>query len=228
MISQDQVCILLPTLERDSNLRRVLDSLKATAPHASIVVATDPHDQKSRDRAAKYQGVIIATCEASYMGRANAWNTALRSAPASALAYVLGADDCIYRPDWLDFTLATLHLMGDSGVVGFDDGNPNAARYYWSTHWLATRDFLVEHNGGVMAPVGYYGDWIDVEVCTKAICVEKFSKCSMARVTHDWHGGKDSVDNTYRRGFEHYQADKKLFEDRENDNFPCEWEPIIV
>jgi hypothetical protein len=76
MIPASKVCILLPTLERESNLRRVLDSLKATAPGVCIVVATDPHDQKSRNRAIKYRGVIITTCARSYMGRSAAWNTA--------------------------------------------------------------------------------------------------------------------------------------------------------
>jgi glycosyltransferase involved in cell wall biosynthesis len=229
MIPPDKVAILLPTLERDSNLRRALDSICQTAPLAQIVVAVDPHDRIARARAAKYPDVIIATCAESYQGCAYGWNTALAAAPPDMLVFVMGADDVIFLPGWLDVALVTLDEMHDSGVVGFDDGvaRSGTADYFWSTHFLATRDFLIEHNGGVFAPPMYRGDYVDVELCDKAIKAGKFRKSLHAHIHHKWEGGVHG-DATYQRASEYRVECRETWKARRDAGSPVTWEPILT
>ena len=228
MIPTNQVCILLPTCNRESLLRRALDSVKATAPKCPIVVATDPFDEPARARARKYANVTITVCAEDHQGCSAAWNTALAAAPDDALAFVSAADDLIFRPGWLKHSLQTLHEMGDSGLVGFEDERVRykSENFWASTHYIMTRDFIIEHLGGVFAPPVYRGDYCDWEVCSIAKRAGKYRRCNLAHAKHDWHGGENG-DDTYRRAFAHWQECEQTFIDRLRHGFPITWNPIL-
>jgi GT2 family glycosyltransferase len=224
MIPASRVCILLPTLNRPDLLRRALENIRQTAPGVTVVVATDPDDPHSRERAKKY-GCIVVICDGNRLGCHHAWNKALAAAPDNMLVFVLGADDSIYLPDWLEYALKTLDEMGDSGVVGFTGINerPNP---YRATHYMMTRDFIIDYMGGVFVPPIYRNDYSDWHTCAVAVRAGKFRKSAGARIRHYW-GGPDG-DDTYAIASKYRQASYEKFLEQEQLGFPITWEPIIT
>jgi hypothetical protein len=147
---------------------------------------------------------------------------ALRAFP-DADAYVLGSDDAIFQPGWYEATMQALEQIGGSGLVGFNDGRKDKRAL--AVHYLMTRDFIIEHHGGVMA-VPHYRSWgLDTEACQRAIAAGKYIKCLEAMVVHDWHG--PDGDETYRMGLEYRKNVKQIYERRRMAGFPDDFEPII-
>jgi GT2 family glycosyltransferase len=215
------VAALTPTLHRPEGLRRVLQSLKDTAPDVVAVVACDPDDHFAHTIAERY-GAIHVTIQEARAGCAHAWNIALLAYP-DADAYILGSDDAIFTPGWYEAALAALAKIGGSGLVGFNDRRKDKKAL--AVHYMMTRDFIVEHHGGVMA-VPHYKSWgLDTEACQRAIAAGKYIKCLEAIVIHDWRG--PSGDDTYRMGLEYRKNVKELYEAREAAGFPDDFEPII-
>jgi glycosyltransferase involved in cell wall biosynthesis len=228
MIHPSRVTILLPTRHRPDLLRRVLDSIRETAPKASLVVALDPDDTQGHVIAAKRQyHAIVATCEDNNQGCHSAWNTALAHAPADALAFVSGADDVIFRPLWLEYSLAMLDTMCDSGVVGFNDDFKQYDRYThpYTSHYIMTRDFIVNHMGGVFCPPVFRNECADLWVCAVANKAGKFSYCDEAYVSHEWR--KDGMDETYIIAERHRDECRRIYYQLESAGFPVTWKAII-
>jgi hypothetical protein len=227
MILPSRVCILLPTRFRHDGLRRVLDSLASTAPDCIVIVATDPEDPMSRLIATTYH-CVIATCPDNKLGCVVAWNWALRHALTTSLAFVSAADDVVFQPDWLERSLQALHEMGDSGLVGFNDDKLRyyGTSYWWATHYMMTRDFIIDHLGGVFCPPVYRNDYTDWEVSAIAIRADKFRMCEDAHVTHLWKG--PDGDETYSLAKEHRKESKLIYEQRKAKGFPITWKPILT
>lgn len=232
MIPKSSVCVLLPTCHRPDGLRRALTSLRATAPECSCVVAVDPNDWDATAIVAAF-GYGLAPTPANYCGCHVAWNCALRAAPPDALAFVLGADDDEFMPGWLDAALAALDTIGGSGVVGLEDDKvPGRAAkdrpFFWASHFLMTRDFLVQHNGGVMAFEHYYANCTDKETCMRAMRVKKYVFAADAHITHHWRGAKQDADMTYKKSRPHYSASEAEYRRREALGFPDDFPPILT
>ena len=161
---QRDVYVLLPVLYRPEQLRRVLKSLKDTAPEIGIVVALEKDDKASFEVAAEY-GTIVTICTQPRAGCAAGWNTALAAAPGNARAYVLGADDVIFKAGWFEAATKALDTIGGDGLVGFHDPHKKAPL---ATHYMMTKHHLITVNGGVMACPHYRVENIEVEAIERA------------------------------------------------------------
>lgn len=214
------VAALIPTLHRPAGLWRVLGSLEYTAPDVVRVVATDPDDQTAREIALAFH-CVIAVCDANRLGCAHAWNTALKAYPDADL-YVLGADDAIFTAGWLEAAIRALDSIGGDGLVGFNGQWKDSEM---SFHYMMTRNFIVEHHGGVAAVPHYFTWGVDTEACKRAMLAGKYTKAMDAVVLHDWKGPHG--DDTYRMGAERRGETKKIYYARERQKFPNDFEPII-
>lgn len=220
------ICVLLATLNRPAGLVRVLKSLNETAPNLPVMVATDPDDAEAR-KLAGYYGCLSCACPEPRKGPGYAWNTALRAAP-SHLAYVLAADDLIFKPGWLEATLAALEKIGNSGMVGFNDGQKNGKIPGIAiTHYLLTRDFIIRHNGGVMC-CPHYRTWgVDTETTDRAKRAKCFVWAENAHVYHDWQGESPTADETYKQARPFHARDKETYHRRKKAGFPDDFPRIL-
>jgi glycosyltransferase involved in cell wall biosynthesis len=220
----DEICILLASLNRPERLKTTLLSLQETAPGVKVVVALDSDDQGGEEVARKF-GVGVVICPENRKGPAYAWNTALRASPLEQ-EYALASDDAIFHPMWLEAARWKLFELGMGGLVGFNDGVKRGDAQ-WSTHYLMTRDFISEYQGGVAA-VPHYRTWcVDTEACERARRARRYIWASDARVDHDWHGNDPDADETYRKARQYWQQDKDLFKYRQSIGFPDDFEAII-
>lgn len=214
------IAALIPTLHRPAGLWRVLQSLEDTAPDVVRVVARDLDDEPARVIAQAFD-CTIATCDAPRLGCAHAWNTALKAYPAADI-YVLGADDAIFTPGWLNAALKALEKIGGSGLVGF---YAEWKQTEYSFHYLMTRDFMIEHHGGVAAVPHYFTWGVDTEACQRAMRAGKYIKAMDAIVLHDWRGPHG--DATYQMGAAHRAETKAMYSRRERLGFPDDFPSIL-
>jgi glycosyltransferase involved in cell wall biosynthesis len=226
-IKPDQISILLPTCHRPFGLRTALTTIRDTAPECSVVVATDPDDEEARQIAQEF-GATVCVTSGKHCGCHVAWNVALAHAPADALAYVCAADDCVFKPGWLEAALKTLDELGGSGLVGLEcDKHPGKIRTPptdWSTHFLMTRDHLIKYNGGVLMFEHYYCDYSLAESCWRAWVVGRYKHSYNAHVTHLW---RKQNDETYRKSDPFRITSKVEFERRKALGFPDDFPPVL-
>ena len=219
---QPDVYVLLPTIYRPSQLRRVLESIRDTAPDIGIVVAIEQNDEASALVAHEF-GAILTRCPDHQGGVSYAWNIALRAAPATAQAFVLGADDLIFKPGWYEATISALDSIGGDGLVGFNDLHKSAD---FSTHFLMTRNHLVKVNGGVMACPHYRAEGVDYEACRRAQKAGKYIKANAAQVEHDWNGRHP--DQWFKLNMQSWGKTRRLMKEREKLGWPNDFKAVIV
>ena len=215
-----KVTVLLPTFHRPVKLRRVLDSIVETAPDVRIVVAIEPDDPQAAEIASEYNA-DIAVCKARRLGCSNAWNEALRLAPDSDI-YVIAADDCIFKANWLSASLSALKKLGGSGLVAFRSGR----RLEMGDHYMMTRDFIVKYHGGVAA-IPHYQSWcVDDEAQLRAKRAGLWALAQDAIVVHDHPKGE--IDAGYAMMRERRDDSRKVFYGRMAAGWPDDFEPIIT
>jgi hypothetical protein len=225
MLQPSEIACLIPTLFRPAGLTRVLKSLKETAPEVHCVVARDPDDTEAFVIASLF-GAQIVTMPEKRMGCHPPWNAALRAAP-DYQAYILGADDFYFTPGWLEETLRVLETeLHGSGLVGFNDMRKNALKHC-TTHFLVTRDFIIDYQGGVMAFECYQCDYTDLESDRRARRAGKWAWAQNARVPHDWRGKVDLDDIAYKLARPKRDAQEAIYKAREAAGFPDDQEPIL-
>ena len=202
------IAILIPTYFRTHGLRKLLQSIKDTAPLVHPVVIAEPDDKQAPIIASRF-GATFSTCPPR-RGSGAAWNLALAIAPVSD-GYILGADDCYYLPGWYEALIQCVDANGGSGLFGLNDGTG-------VQHYMMTRDFIIEHNGGVMVMPYYRGWYQDREACERARRVGKYFFAIDAKMRHNWHGSATN----------HYEKDgERLFRERIAAGFPDNYPPIL-
>lgn len=213
-----KITALIPTFYRPNGLARVLASLRDTAPSVKCMVAPEMDDIRALEIARTY-GAIVAQCEQPLAGCAYAWNTALKASPNDDI-YVIGADDAIFKFGWLEAALKALDKIGGSGLVAFQSGH----RKKFGDHYMMTRDFMVQHHGGVAA-VPVYTSWcVDDEAQWRAIKAKKFVKCAEAVVLHE-KGAED--DKGYIMWQKYREFNREIYYRRHARGFPDDFEAII-
>ena len=217
-----RIAVLLPTCHRPAGLRRALQTLKDTAPDLHPVVAAEADDSQAPIIAKEF-GATFTVCPEPYRGCGAAWNTALRAA-MDFDAYFLGSDDIIFMPGWIEAVLRAFEKLGGSGFVGINDCRKNAEKFC-ATHYLMTRDFIIDYNGGVAAAPCYACDYTDMEADRRARRAGKWIWAKDALVKHDWKGPYG--DETYRRATAVRSGMKSIYLEREKQNFPNNFPPIL-
>ena len=203
-----RIAILIPTYFRPAGLRRLLQSLRNTAPEIYPVVVAEPGDEQASVIANSF-GAIFAYCPPPHKSGPK-WNFAL-SIASNFDAYILGSDDTYYLPGWYEEMVKSLEENDNSGLFALNDGTS-------CQHYLMTRDFMVEHHGGVMAVPHYSGWSLDIEAVERASRVGKYFFVEKARLVHDWHGSATRIK---------CNRDKAIFEARKAVGFPDDFESII-
>lgn len=222
MLRQSETWVILPTIGRPLRLRTVLGSLKATAPEVNCNVVVEPEDVACLDIATE-MGYWVTRLDKEKAGCSYAWNFGLRYTPPFAKAFVLGADDLIFKPNWFEEAVKVLEEeLHGSGLVGFND---LLKVQYWSTHYLMTRDFVAQYNGGVMACPEYKTDYVDVETCERAIRAGKYAVAPRAIVQHDWIGR--NPDKFFIESRRDRSSSKARFENRRAEGFPDNFPAVI-
>jgi GT2 family glycosyltransferase len=219
MYSDKAITALIPTFHRPEGLRKVLQSLCETAPEVKIVVAIEPDDPQAAEISAEFNA-DIAVCQAPRLGCSNAWNEALRVRPDDDI-YVIAADDCIFKKGWLREALKALKKLDGSGLVAFKSGN----REDMGDHYLMTRDFMIQHHGGVAA-IPHYTSWcLDDEAQLRAKRAGKWIHAKDAVVVHNHP--KHSQDACYVMGRELRDHNRAIYHERQAAGWPDDFEPIL-
>lgn len=228
-----KIGVCIPTFFRVYGLRRILQSIRDTAKFANIPgvqvvasVANEPDDVNARIVSKEY-GATLATCPIRRNGTANAWNNAMAAEP-DCDAYILGSDDLYFMYGWLEEVM--MYVNQGYGLVGFNDNDIRELRVDKRTckiirnpdyvcHYLMTREFIIQHHGGVMAIPWYDGWWLDVEACQRAKRVGMLIHALDANIKHDWKGAAGTGG--------HYERNKQIYDARKKANFPNDFEAVI-
>lgn len=228
-----KIVVCIPTFFRPYGLRRILQSIKDTVAFDNVkgleVIGSvaNEADDKEAAKIVKQYGAILATCPKPRNGTCNAWNTAMAAAPDGD-AYFLGSDDLYFM--YGCWTEAVKQIEADYGLIGFNDNDIRELRVDkrklkvirnpdYICHYLLTRDFIIKHQGGVMAIPHYDGWWPDVEACMRAKAVNKLIHALDANIKHDWKGAAG-------RGGQ-YEKNKAIYEARKRRGFPDDFKAII-
>lgn len=225
-----KTAVLIPTIYRPEGLCKVLLTLEQTAPKCDAIIARESDDVKALEVAREFRA-IVATCKEEKQGPGYAYNTALSHA-RNYDAYFLASDDCEFTNGWIEEVESVLWLELDgSGLVGINDGRKDNNRIKRNeiqpTHYLMTRDFIVEHNHGIAA-YPYPVDYTDMETCLIARKVNKFAYAEYAVVKHNWIGEANPYDETFNRNQSKRKEAKMLFFERQALGFPDNVERILV
>lgn len=229
-----KIAILVPTIYRPEGLRRSLQSLvdslfgsKSILEHRiDVIVAAEKDDTKAVEIAHEF-GVQITFCEDKQGGPAYGWNTALKAAKDYDM-YFTGSDDIEFTSGWLDEVLRVLNdELNGSGLVGINDNRWDKAQVMrmCATHYLMTRDFVIEEMGGVVAQPFYFADYTDMEACARARRVDKFAWAEHALVKHHWKGPQGDLG--YKNASAKRPQMKPLYEQRKAKGFPNDFERIL-
>lgn len=223
------IAILLPTIYRKDGLKRTLESLFATTQgyelfyEVSVIVAREYDDYDALEICKSYNGKVISViCEKEKQGPAYAWNTALKHAQFFD-GYFLASDDIEFVDDWLDEVLR-VQAIANKGLIGVNDGTGKYERAGFCTHYFLTRDFILNHNGGVVCCPHYFADFTDVEIIERAKKVNQFVYAEHARIFHHW---REVDDEAYKRGDSRRAEAKEIYLRRKALGFPDDYEAII-
>jgi len=89
---------------------------------------------------------------------------------------------------------------------------------------MMTRDFIIEHNGGVVACPHYLCDFTDLEANARANRAGKFAYSPNSLVPHHW---RNVDDEAYRRADKRRAAARDVFTARKALGFPDDYERIL-
>ena len=99
----------------------------------------------------------------------------------------------------------------------------------WATHYAMTRDYLIEHNGGVLVCPAYHHQYIDVEACARAIRAGEYV-AGAAIIEHRHPANKTAEwDSTYMEGCQRWAAaDGIINAQRVRAGYPDDFEAAIT
>lgn len=230
------VSVCLPTTGRAAAAVNCVARCLDTAPHwlLEFCCAVDV-DRASVDALRKLfeawqypnlQGWSIPFCD-HYQGQPAAWNASLA---ASLGEYVVfAADDLWWGEGWLDAAMRCMAtLPAGGGLVGFNDLHRTNAMRRESTHYLASRRFVVEHLHGCIGFPHYRGACNDSEACARARRAGLYVPCYDAVVEHrHYNHGLRAMDATDQMWHASKRKDLREFARRAQVGFPNDFEPAI-
>ena len=218
-----RTAILFPTFGRVEQARRCLDQFIQTAPAATCVVVTEDDERAWGPLLDDEHILFVPVTEG--MTAVQKWNHALKKAQHFD-AFLLGADDLWPAEGWLDEVLNVQAKTGAGCVAVNDcitDGNA------LGTHYLLTKDWIKQHQGGVMC-VPHYRSWgLDVETNERAKRSGTYAWAANAKVEHRHvHWKKAPMDDTYRIGYRVHQYDDFILSIRRRAGFPNDFQAVII
>lgn len=208
--------VLIPVLSRPHRVKPLVDSIRATAPHARILFLTSAGHQ------GEYEAIGQVGCEPLLVSPHKPGDYA-RKINAGYRATIeelifLGADDLRFHPGWLE--AAEAQLAPGVGVVGTQDlCNARVIRGEHSTHSLVTRAYADEFGTidklGEILHEGYAHEFVDDELIAtaKARGAFAFAETSIVEHLHPM-AGKAPLDAVYRGQRARMHQGRRHFEKR--------------
>lgn len=230
-----RIAVLIPTYFRPQGLRRILQSIRDTVTFSNLdhvtvdaVVVRESGDEEAEVIAREYGALMPPPNLIPMLGAVYCWNTALAFVPDYD-AYVLGSDDIFFMYGWLEECVK--YMQQGYGAIGFNDNCIEEFRIdkqnckivhnaEWATHYLLTRDFIIQHQGGVMCVPYYRNLYIDLETAARAKKAGKFIHALNANIKHDRH-------ETAAGGQQYKPRDKIFYDVRKRAGWPNDFPPII-
>lgn len=219
------VAVLMPTVGRPGRAAGCLHTLMNEKQPAGVklqtFVSVPRHDlatlREVQIQMLVFPGRIHLVKREPETTAVDGWNSAYVFArDLQADWYVLGADDLWWKPGWLKAALATAEATG-AEVIGFDDGGHTNIDLY-APHYMASRRWIEEEQGGFMAAPVYKSWWFDREVCERARSLGKYAPSwgSVAEHLHpDW--GQVPMDDTYLKAWPLHDLDKAVYLERQKE-----------
>jgi hypothetical protein len=153
------------------------------------------------------------------------WNYGFELVNRRFDAFFLGADDLVFGQGWLDEVIGA-HERTGAGCIAVNDGITDGNQL--GTHYLLTKDFIRDHNGGTFVCPHFRSWCIDVEVTARAKRAGSYVWADKADVEHRHvHFGKAEMDDTYKRGYAVHQYDQFICELRRRAGWPDDYVRLI-
>lgn len=226
--SEGLVSIVMPTVGRAEQAVEVVRQTVKTAGHHALEFVCPVDVEKETPGALvevflelEVPFVIVWQGE-EYLLHARSWNRGLRHASGDYIVFF--ADDCWPEEGWLDEALRVMGtLPGGSGLVGFNDKRRKG--HHEATHYIATRECVLEHLNGCIGFEHYQAHCNDSEACRRARKAGCYKWADKAVVVHMQKDDETRMRNHDRRKG---AQDIKEMKRREKQGFPNDFEPAIV
>lgn len=203
--------VILPTLGRPKRLDIAVSSLWSSTLDYEVecVVVTE---EKASMAVATDLGCRVIKAAAG-LTAVEKWNIGAAEAKGEWIA--LGADDLLYHKGWLEAALDA----NIGGFVGFNDVWLKTREF--ATHFMMTREFAIQHNGGCLAIPAYHSWFLDMETAERARRAGGYVWAAKSRVEHRHvDHGMALLDKTYQIGRKWHDIDQATFEKRKASGFP--------
>lgn len=215
-----RVAICLPTRGRAEQLaQRMRHLLRQPLPEGVelvLALGVERNDRESKRVAYELERdnrspITIVTIERPDGETAvQGWNRLYMAVSISCHWFVLGADDIIWQPGWLEAALDVAHKTG-AQVIGLNDGGHTDMTKY-AAHYMADKSFCEEVLNGNLVPPVYQSWWFDREVCEVARTLGVYAPAwqAVAEHTHpDW--GNAERDDTYNLAWPLHDVDRAVY-----------------
>jgi hypothetical protein len=220
------VSVIIPTRDRAQQAEACMRQYRLTTAGCCVeiiaVIEADDHVSAAvlagvADKVLRYSGPRSALA---------AWNLGASDAAGDVL--VLGADDTWPHDGWLDAALAALATLPDGdGLVGFNDGTRTDGATF-AGHFMVSRQFAIDHLGGVLLPPVYHHYYCDQEACQRAQRAGRYAYSAGALVEHRHPDfGKAERDAIYQYAAPFMAEDRALYLQRQAAGFPDDFPPVL-
>jgi len=224
-----RTALILPTLGRPDQAAKCVEQLLLTSSADVVLVmpVTEvllPTWQETYKHLLTEPRVIRACYIYGSLNASEAWNYGLSDAPDYD-AYFLAADDIWAQDGWFDEVLR-VHKATGAGMVGINDMHSDGS--IMATHYWMTRQFIVEHNGGVMSCPWYRSWCMDLETTERAKRANTYAWAQHAKVDHRHvHWGAAPMDGTYAFAKPRHIYDQVVCDYRRRNGWPDDFEAVI-
>lgn len=135
-------------------------------------------------------------------------------------------DDAWFYDNWLANAMKVFDNLPDgNGYVKIQSNNTG----YWAERAILSRQFAIDHLGGVLCIPKYISQYEDVERSDRAIRAGLFFQAADSFIEHrHWVYGKAEKDATYLEGgIKHVTSDHNTYASRKRAGFPNDYEAIL-
>lgn len=214
-----ELSIILPSLNRPAKLIATILNLLYTTKNNDIEIITvlDSNDLTSQSIMSKNNyPYIISPPESSPIYK---WNFGAMNSKGKWIYQC--SDDILHPDNWLNKCFDT----PNHGFLAINDGRIGKS---FEPFYMATRDWLIENQHGVLA-VPHYRHWgNDMEIAARARRIGHYQLAHGVIFEHlHFIFGKAKKDSTYARAEKFYKKDIDLFNEREALGFPDDFNGVL-
>lgn len=222
--------IIIPTRHRAWLLEKRLKTLLKHTPElfngeAELIIAGDIDDTMTYDM---LENLYLHTTGIKWLAclpldlPCNKWNVSTKMAKGDWLVTI--SDDCVPINNWLRNAFET----PNKGFIGLPDGVTGGRNLSFTPLYMATRDWLIKNNGGVLVIPKYKSWYADIETCMRAQRSNTYvvgfrSTCTQLHTCF----GTAKNDEMYKLGESRRQDDQQMFIYRQINNFPDDFERCL-